>query len=54
LEQAVANTAWFSRGYMRGGVTIEVIFGTVNRVSRRRSKNPQMRIPDLAQFAVDA
>jgi len=52
LEQAVGNFAWFSRRAKKGGVTKEVIFGTVNHVSRACSNNPIMPRAGLAQLAL--
>jgi hypothetical protein len=49
LEQAVRKSVWFSSRFAEGRVTEEVIFGTVNRVSRRCSNNPKMRSRGFAQ-----
>src|SRR5262245_52596703 len=51
LEQAIGKAAWFSRSAAREGVTIEVIFGTANRVSHRCSKNPKMASACPAKLA---
>ena len=50
----VRGSAWFSRPAEKGGVTKEVIFGTLNRVSQRCSNDPKMTLADIAPLAASA
>ena len=52
LERAVVKVARFSTSAEKGGVTEEVIFGTVNRVSQVCSNNPKMPLARVAQLAL--
>jgi hypothetical protein len=42
LEDGVCELAWFFRHFVNGGVTMNVICRTPNRVSRTCSKNPNV------------
>jgi hypothetical protein len=53
LEHRVYDSTWFFRPAEKGGVTKEVICGTLNRVSQTCSKNPKIngRAKRVAQVA---
>jgi len=51
LERLVFNSAWFFRPGENRGVTMNVIFGTWNRVSQTCSNNPILATANMTQLA---